>query len=132
MKKVIKKHIKSFIMAGILVFICNLLSVIHPFIIKETVEIDFSANNIKQILIQLFSAYLFIHVLLAIMRNVRNIYINKFMATMLKDIREKLFYKVLKFKMKTYNKYNSSEIYTRLTSLIQLKLYILHYLLKFE
>lgn len=116
MKQVIKKHIKSFIMAGILVFICNLLSVIHPFIIKETVEIDFSANNIKQILIQLFSAYLFIHVLLAIMRNVRNIYINKFMATMLKDIREKLFYKVLKFKMKTYNKYNSSEIYTRLTS----------------
>lgn len=117
MKQVIKKHIKSFIIAGILVFICNLLSVIHPFIIKEAIEIDFTANNIiKQILIQLFSAYVFIHILLAIMRNVRNIYINKFMARILKDIREKLFYKVLKFKMRTYSKYNSSEIYTRLTS----------------
>lgn len=116
MKQVIKKHIKSFVMAGILVFICNLLSVIHPFVVKEAVEIDFNTDNIKQILIELFSAYLFIHVVLAIMRNVRNIYINKFMAKILKDIREKLFCKVLKFKMKTYNKYNSSEIYTRLTS----------------
>lgn len=116
MKEIIKKHIKSFIVAGVLVFICNGLSVLHPFIIKETVDIDFSLNNINQILLQLFLAYVFIHIILAIMKNVRNIQVNKLMASILSDIREKLFCKVLKFKMKTYNKYNSSEIYTRLTA----------------
>lgn len=116
MKEIIKKHIKSFLLAALLVFICNLLSVSHPFIVKEAVDIDFNSENIKQILIQLFSAYLVIHIVLAIMKNVRNICVNKLMASILSDIREKLFCKVLKFKMKTYNKYNSSEIYTRLTS----------------
>ena len=116
MKKVIIKHIKSFLLAAILVFICNLLSVMHPFIIKEAVEVDFKANNINQILLQLFFVYLLIHIVLAVMKNVRNIHFNKLMASILKDIREILFCKVLKFKMKTYNKYNSSEIYTRLTS----------------
>ncbi len=115
MKDVIKSHIGSFIVTAVLVFTCNLLSVIHPFIVKEAVDIDFKANNIEQILIQLFLAYLFIHIILAIMKNIRNIKVNKLMARILSDIREKLFCKVLKFKMKTYNKYNSSEIYTRLT-----------------
>ncbi len=115
MKDVIKSHIGSFIVTAVLVFTCNFLSVIHPFIVKEAVDIDFKANNIEQTLINLFLAYLFIHIILAIMKNIRNIKVNKLMARILSDIREKLFCKVLKFKMKTYNKYNSSEIYTRLT-----------------
>lgn len=116
MKQIIKKYAKSFITAGILVFICNILSVIHPYIIKQAVDVDFSSDNAIQIILQLFGAYLIIHIILAIMKNVRNININKWMAALLSDIRETLFLKVLKFKMKTYNKYNSSEIYTRLTS----------------
>lgn len=116
MKDVIKKHIKLFLISALLVLVCNILSVLHPFIIKETVDIDFTLNNIDQILLSLFLAYLFIHVILAILKNVRNIEVNKLMSSILKDIREKLFCKVLKFKMKTYNKYNSSEIYTRLTA----------------
>lgn len=116
MKEVIKKHIKLFLVSALLVLVCNVLSVIHPFIIKETVDIDFSLGNIDQILLSLFFTYLFIHIILAILKNVRNIEINKLMSSILKDIREKLFCKILKFKMKTYNKYNSSEIYTRLTA----------------
>ncbi len=116
MKQIIKKHIKSFIVASILIFIANILSVLHPYIMKQVVDVDFTAINIKEILMKLLGAYLVIHIILAIMKNLRNIYVNKLMAKVLKDIREKLFCKVLKFKMKTYNKYNSSEIYTRLTS----------------
>lgn len=41
---------------------------------------------------------------------------NKTMALILRDIRQTVFEKVLKFKMKTFNKYNSSELYTRLTN----------------
>lgn len=116
MKQIIKKHIKLFIVAAALIFIANILSVLHPYIIKQVVDVDFKAVNVEETLIKLFGAYLVIHIVLAIMKNLRNIQVNKLMANVLKDIREKLFCKVLKFKMKTYNKYNSSEIYTRLTS----------------
>lgn len=116
MKQIVKKHIKSFIGVAILILICNILSVAHPYIIKQVVDVDFNSSNLKQILVQLFGAYLIIHIILAIMKNVRNIKMNKVMASILSDIREKLFLKVLKFKMKTFNKYNSSEIYTRLTN----------------
>ncbi len=116
MKQIIKKHIKSFIIAGFLIFIANILNVLHPYVIKQVVDIDFSVININEVLVKLFLTYLVIHILFAIMKNVRNIFVNKLMAKVLKDIREKLFCKVLNFKMKTYNKYNSSEIYTRLTS----------------
>ena len=116
MKQIIKKHIKSFLAAAVLIFIANILSVLHPYIIKQVVDVDFKAINVEETLIKLFSAYLVIHIILAIMKNLRNMQVNKLMAKVLKDIREKLFCKVLKFKMKTYNKYNSSEIYTRLTS----------------
>ena len=38
------------------------------------------------------------------------------MAKVLKDIRSNLFTRVLKLKMKTFEKYNSSQLYTRLTN----------------
>ena len=112
MKSIIKKHIKSFIFATILVLICNILNVMHPYIIKQV----FNENNTINTLLILFIAYLTTQILFLIMKSLRNICTNKLMTKILKDIREKLFCKVLKFKMKTFNKYNSSEIYTRLTS----------------
>ena len=116
MKQIIKKHIKSFIIVAILIFIANILHVLHPYIMKQVLDVDFTAINIEEILIKLFGVYLVNHIVFAIMKNIRNIQVNKLMAKVLRDIREKLFRKVLKFKMKTYNKYNSSEIYTRLTA----------------
>ena len=116
MKSVIKKHIKSFIIATILVLVCNILNVTHPYIIKQVVDIDFTQNDITNKIITIFLAYFIVHILFAIMKNIRNMQNNKLMANILKDIREKIFCKVLKFNMKTFNKYNSSEIYTRLTA----------------
>lgn len=116
MKNIIKKYLKSFVIAAILVLICNILNVTHPYIIKQVVDIDFTQNDIINKLLTLFIAYLTVHILLAVMKNIRNIQNNKLMANILKDIREKVFCKVLSFNMKTFNKYNSSEIYTRLTA----------------
>lgn len=116
MGKIIRKHIGSFFLVGILIFLSNLLSVLHPYIVKEVVDIDFKSDSVTNILQKLFITYLLIHLVLVIMKNLRNIQVNKLMAKILRDIREKLFCKVLKFKMKTYNKYSSSEIYTRLTA----------------
>lgn len=115
MRSIIKKHIKSLVKISILLIICNLLSALHPYVMKQTLDVDFSNPNIQTILLRLIITYTTIHIILAIFKNLRNIVVNKAMANILRDIREKLFNKILKFKMSTFNKYNSSELYTRLT-----------------
>lgn len=115
MKSIIKRHIKSLIKISILLIVCNLLSTLHPYVMKQTLDVDFSNPNIQTILLRLIITYITIHIILAIFKNLRNIAVNKEMANILRDIREKLFNKILKFKMSTFNKYNSSELYTRLT-----------------
>ena len=116
MGQVIKKHFKSFLIIAFFILVCNLLNALHPFVIKQIVDLDFNQNNIFNILLIYFVLYLLIHFFLVILRNVTNIKLNKTMAFILRDIRDIVFKKVLKFKMKTFNKYNSSEIYTRLTN----------------
>ena len=73
-------------------------------------------NQIAAILRNLAIAYMAVHILLIIAKDLRNTVINKAMSKILKDLREKLFLHVLKWNMGTYQKYNSSEIYTRLTA----------------
>lgn len=51
-----------------------------------------------------------------IFKYIRDRLINTTICKILRDIRKTLFDKILNFKMKTFNKYNSSELYTRLTS----------------
>ncbi len=83
---------------------------------KQIVDVDFQANNVQTILLKLVFAYTLVHIACAISKNVRNVKVNILMAKMLRDIREKLFDKVLKYKMKTFEKYNSAQLYTRLTT----------------
>lgn len=116
MKEIIKKHIKSIAFVELLFLICNILAVLHPYILKEIIDIDFKDSNAEKTILMLFGCYVMIHIALIIMRYIEYVKNNKLIATILKDIREKVFCKVMKFKMKTYNKYNSSEIYTRLTN----------------
>lgn len=83
---------------------------------KQILEVDFQANDIQTTLLKLVILYTFIHIGYAFLKNARNIKINQTMAKILKDIRTNTFDKVLKFKMITFEKYNSSQIYTRLTN----------------
>lgn len=116
MKNILKKNIKIlFVIAFFLIF-CNILSVLHPFIMKGILDVDLKSDNITSILRNLFLTYAIIHIVLLIAKNIRNSIVNKTMAKILKQLRETLFYKVLKWDMTTYEKYNSSEIYTRLTA----------------
>lgn len=83
---------------------------------KQIVDVDFQANDVQTTLLKLVFSYTLVHIACAISKNVRNVKVNILMAKMLKDIREKLFDKVLKFKMKTFEKYNSAQLYNRLTT----------------
>ncbi len=113
MKYILKKNIKGLFIVAFFLIICNVLSVLHPYIMKKILDIDFKS---KDILINLFLTYAIVHIILLISKNVRNSISNKLMAKILKELRERLFSKVLKWDMTTYAKYNSTEIYTRMTA----------------
>ena len=116
MKSILKKNSKILFFVAFFLIITNILSVTHPFILKQILDIDLNDNQIATILRNLAIAYMAVHILLIIAKDLRNTVINKAMSKILKDLREKLFLHVLKWNMGTYQKYNSSEIYTRLTA----------------
>ena len=116
MKSILKKNSKILFLVAFFLIITNILSVTHPFVLKQILDIDFNDNNIDIILRNLAVTYIAVHMLLIIAKDLRNTVINKAMSKILKDLREKLFCHVLKWNMGTYQKYNSSEIYTRLTA----------------
>lgn len=116
MKSILKKHIKSITASIILLLICDFLSSLPPYIVKKVVEIDFLREDIIKVITIFILVYVGIHLARIIFKYIRDVLINKVICKILKDIREKLFDKILNFKMSTFNKYNSSELYTRLTS----------------
>lgn len=116
MKKIIKKYTKSIAFIGILLLICDFLSALPPYIVKQIVDIDFSREDIINTVIFFILVYTSIHLGRLIFKYIRDVIINKVICKILRDIREMLFNKILNFKMGTFNKYNSSELYTRLTT----------------
>ena len=116
MKSILKKNSKILCLVVFFLIITNILSVTHPLVLKQILDIDFNDNNIVIILRNLAVVYITVHIFLIISKDLRNTVINKAMSKILKDLREKLFCHVLKWNMETYQKYNSSEIYTRLTA----------------
>lgn len=113
MKYILKKNANILSLVGISIIIVNILNASHPLVMKRILDIDITAKNA---LIRLFLTYFIIHIILMISKNARNSIINKAMAKILKDLRDRLFCSVLKWDMSTYQKYNSSEVYTRLTA----------------
>ena len=116
MKSILKKNIKILILIAFFLILTNILSVTHPFVLKQILDIDFNDSNIGSLLRNIVITYIAIHIFLIISKDLRNTVINKAMSKIMKDLREKLFCHVLKWNMGTYQKYNSSEIYTRLTA----------------
>ena len=114
MKSILKKNSKILFFVAFFLIVTNILSVTHPFVLKQILDIDFKDTNIIIILRNLVIIYVTVHIFLIISKDLRNTVINKAMSKILKDLREKLFLHVLKWNMGTYQKYNSSEIYTRL------------------
>lgn len=116
MKSILKKNAKILFLVALFLTITNILSVTHPLVLKQVLDINLNDSNIVTILRNFVILYIAVHILLIISKDLRNTVINKAMSKILRDLREKLFLHVLKWNMETYQKYNSSEIYTRLTA----------------
>ena len=116
MKRIIKKYVKSILIIGILLVLCDFLSALPPYIVKQVVDIDFTREDIFQTILFFIFIYTSIHLGKILFKYIRDVLINTTICKILKDIRKILFDKILNFKMITFNQYNSSELYTRLTS----------------
>ena len=116
MKSILKKNIKILLLVAFFLILTNILSVTHPFVLKQILDIDFNDSNIGSLLRSIIITYIVVHIFLIISKDLRNTVINRAMSKIMKDLREKLFCHVLKWNMGTYQKYNFSEIYTRLTA----------------
>ena len=116
MKSILNNNIKILLLVAFFLILTNILSVTHPFVLKQILDIDFNDNDIGSLLKSIVITYIAVHIFLIISKDLRNTVINKAMSKIMKDLREKLFCHVLKWNMGTYQKYNSSEIYTRLTA----------------
>lgn len=115
MKSIFKKEYKSFIIIGLAVIMCSALNSLHPYVLKEIINLDFMQNDITKQILKLVIIYGTIHILYAVFKNIRNIIVNKTVASLLQQMRSKLFDKVLNLKLPTFQKYTSADIYTRLT-----------------
>ena len=116
MKAIVKKYIKSIMIISVLLIICDFLSALPPYIVKQIVDIDFTREDVINTIVFFICIYTSIHLARLIFKYIRDVLINKTICKILRDIREILFDKILNFKMNTFNKYNSSELYTRLTA----------------
>lgn len=115
MSKILKRYTKQIIIISILLLICDFLTALPPYIVKQVVDIDFTKEDIVNTILFFISIYVGIQVGKLILKYIRDVLINTTICKILRDIREVLFNKILNFKMNTFNKYNSSELYTRLT-----------------
>lgn len=115
MRNILKKNIKAFIVIGLVVIMCSALNSLHPYVLKEIINLDFLQNDIIKQIFKLVIIYSTIHILYAVFKNIRNIIVNKTVAKLLMQMRSKLFDKVLNLKLSTFQKYTSADIYTRLT-----------------
>ena len=100
---------------SILLLLCDFLWALPPYVVKQVVDIDFSRQDLTNTIIFFVCIYIAIHLSILIFKYIRDIVINKVICNILKDIRKIVFDKILNFKTMTFNKYNSSVLYTRLT-----------------
>ena len=66
MKSILKKNIKILLLVAFFLILTNILSVTHPFILKQILDIDFNDSNIIIILRNLTIIYVTVHIFLII------------------------------------------------------------------
>ena len=114
MVKIVNKNKKIIISIIVLLISVNILNVIAPYILKLIIDELSSDIVIRKILI-LSSIYLLLRICIILVKSIKNKKTNFLSNKMLSELRDTMLNKVLAMKLGTYNKFSSSDIYTRLT-----------------
>lgn len=114
MIKIVSKNKKIIVLIIILLILINILDVVAPYILKLVID-EFSQNiEINRVII-LVSIYLLVRIGIILIKAVKNKKTNFLSNKMLSELRDTMLNKVLGMKLETFNKFASSDIYTRLT-----------------
>lgn len=73
MKKIIKKYAKSIVGVGLLLLICDFLSALPPYIVKQVVDIDFTKEDITKTILVFIFIYTSIHLGRVIFKYIRDV-----------------------------------------------------------
>lgn len=113
--KIVSKNKKTIVSIMILLILINILNVVAPYILKLIID-EFSQNIVMNKIIILVSIYLLVRVSIILIKGVKNKKTNFISNKMLSELRDTMLNKILAMKLDTFNKFVSSDIYTRLTS----------------
>ena len=72
MKSILKKNSKILLLVAFFLILTNILSVTHPLVLKQILDVDFNDNNIIIILRNLTIIYVTVHIFLIISKDIRN------------------------------------------------------------
>ena len=111
---IVKKNKKTIIMIVILLILVNILNVIAPYFLKQIID-KFTTNTIGKSIFVILALYILTRVLIIFVGVIKNIKTNMLSNKMLGELRSEIFNKVLSLRMKEFEEFSSSDIYTRLT-----------------
>lgn len=111
---VIKRNKKVIGWIILLLIVINILNVLAPYLLKLIID-QFSTTVIEKILLILLTSYILVRIMIIVIQIIKNKLTNRLSNNMLNELRETIFNKLLTMKMKDFNKFPSSDIYTRLT-----------------
>ncbi|MCI8640530.1 MAG: ABC transporter ATP-binding protein [Clostridia bacterium] len=114
MIKIVNKNKKTIVLIIILLILINILNVVAPYVLKLIID-EFSQNIVIKKLIVLVSIYLLVKISIILVKAVKNKKTNFVSNKMLSELRDTMLNKILAMKLETFNKFSSSDIYTRLT-----------------
>lgn len=111
---IIKKNKKAIIIIFLLIVVINILNVIAPYLLKLIID-QFPTNIVIKTITILAVIYIVVRISIVIVHAIKNRLTNRLSNNMLNELRDKIFNKVLTMKLKDFDKFPSSDIYTRLT-----------------
>lgn len=112
--KILNKNKKTIFSIIILLILINVLNVVAPYILKVIID-EFSQNIVIKRILVLVSIYLLVRISIILIKAVKNKKTNFVSNKMLSELRDTMLNKILAMKLETFNKFSSSDIYTRLT-----------------
>ena len=114
MTNIVKKNKKTIITIITLLILVNILNVVEPYLLKIIID-KLTTNTIGKSILIILISYILTRILIILVEALRNKKSNVLSNNMLSELRSEIFNKVLSLKMKDFEKFPSSDIYTRLT-----------------
>ena len=111
---VVKKYKKVIFLVLIFVIVVNILNILAPYLLKIIID-RFAENMSISSVLSILIGYILLRVAIIFIQYIKDKTTNKLSNDMLGDLRNKIFDKLIVMNMKTFTKFQSSDLYTRLT-----------------